>query len=101
MITNILKVADEDLLLHFTKIDLDCTIFLQRWYRCLFNREFHYIDVLILWDNLFSCNYLEINSNKLSYSIMSFIDYFSAAMIIYIREDCKHVFKISIKKGPK
>ena len=35
-----LRVLDSQLYDHFTQIDLNCSIFLQRWLRCLFNREF-------------------------------------------------------------
>ena len=35
-----LKNLDYELYSHFNKIGLNCTIFLQRWLKCIFNREF-------------------------------------------------------------
>ena len=49
-----LKILDYDLYSYFDKIGLNCTIFLQRWLKCAFNREFKLNDVLIIWDAIFS-----------------------------------------------
>ncbi len=35
-----LRILDSQFYDYFTHIDLNCSIFLQRWLRCLFNREF-------------------------------------------------------------
>ena len=81
-----LRSLDEQLYNHFKKIDLDCFVFLQRWLRCIFNREFEYEQLLILWDTIL--NYEFENKNKEKYNLI-YIDYISIAMIIRIRDDLK------------
>ena len=81
-----LRSLDEQLYNHFKKIDLDCFVFLQRWLRCIFNREFEYEKLLILWDAIL---YYEFeNKNNEKYNLI-YIDYISIAMIIRIRDDLK------------
>ena len=48
-----LKSLDNDLYAHFKKIDLNCEVFLQRYLRCIFCREFNLEDVYIIWDLVF------------------------------------------------
>jgi hypothetical protein len=91
-----LKSVDEELYNHFIKIDLNCTIFLQRWLKCIFNREFHPRDVIIFWDAILANETLEqsiLNKNTSNCNIdatpLMLIDYIAVAMINYIREDCK------------
>ena len=74
-----LKVLDKELFEHFNKIDLDCTIFLQRWIKCLFNREFELKDVLIIWDAVFATP-----SFKKGYDLLT-IDMIVLSMILRIR----------------
>ena len=87
-----LKVIDEELYSHFIKIDLNCAIFLQRWLKCIFNREFHPRDVIILWDAIISTDLNDNDSYPNEFYSLMFIDFIAVAMINYIREDCKFLF---------
>ena len=78
-----LQGIDEDLYEHFVKIDLPCTVFLQKWLRCLFNREYEYNDVLYLWDCIFAHECQDKKSEKYSFI---FVDYVALAMLIKIRD---------------
>lgn len=62
---------------------------IRRWLKCIFNREFHPRDVLVLWDAIIANDLCDsINLANESYSFM-FIDFIAVSMINYIREDCK------------
>ena len=74
-----LRVLDSQLYDHFTQIDLNCSIFLQRWLRCLFNREFQYKEVLILWDSIFAYEFSNIRNQK--YHLM-YMDFIAIAVIL-------------------
>ena len=83
-----LKIFDEELSQHFNKIDMPCTVFLQRWLKCMFSREFHSRDVILLWDSIIANDLIDSSLfPQQSYPFM-FIDLISVAMINYIREDC-------------
>ena len=47
-----LSEVDSDLYNHFLNIEVNCSIFLQKWIKCLFNREFTPENVIIIWDVL-------------------------------------------------
>ena len=81
-----LQGIDKELYEHFNKIDLPCTIVLQKWLRCLFNREYEYYDVLSLWDCIFAHEYVDRKSEKYSFI---FVDYVALAMLIKIRDMLK------------
>jgi hypothetical protein len=83
-----LKIVDDELLGHFKKIDLDCFVFLQRWLKCMFNREFHPIDVLIIWDGILTNEYEEITSNQEYKSNLIMIDYICVSMLCFLRDEC-------------
>ena len=51
---NYLHHADPELAEHLTAIEILPQIFLIRWVRLLFGREFPFEDVLALWDTLFA-----------------------------------------------
>eukprot|EP01126_Amoeba_proteus_P015766 TRINITY_DN1714_c0_g1_i1.p1 TRINITY_DN1714_c0_g1~~TRINITY_DN1714_c0_g1_i1.p1 ORF type:complete len:336 (-),score=58.82 TRINITY_DN1714_c0_g1_i1:320-1327(-) len=72
----LLRCTDPGLFTHFCDLDVEPQIYLLRWIRCLFGREFPLEQTLIIWDALFS-------SNKLS----SFVDYVAVAMLVEIREE--------------
>ena len=79
LINEKLKILDKELYTHFNKNGLDCSICLQRWLKCIFNREFELKDVMILWDDIFSS--VNINSDYVLYKI----DLIALAMILRIR----------------
>ena len=75
-----LKSIDPDLYQHFKKIQLSCTIFLQRWLKCMFDREFELKDIFTLWDAIFATP----DSQK-GYGLV-FLDYIAISMILRIRK---------------
>ena len=81
-----LKSLDNDLYTHFKKIDLNCEVFLQRWLRCIFCREFPIEDIYIIWDIIFYDYY--VNRNKEKYDFI-YMEYICIAMIFKIRDTLK------------
>ena len=79
LINEKLKILDKELYSHFNKIGLNCSICLQRWLKCIFNREFELNDVLIIWDAIFSSE--TIRDEYVLYKI----DLIALAMILRIR----------------
>ena len=75
---NYLQHADPELAEHLTAIEILPQIFLIRWLRLLFGREFPFEDVLVLWDNLFAED-----------PELDLIDMVSVAMLLRIRWQCK------------
>ena len=81
-----LKSLDNDLYSHFKRIDLNCGVFLQRWLRCIFCREFSLDDVYLIWDIILYDDYINGNTQKYSFIYM---EYLSIAMIFKIRDTLK------------
>ena len=81
-----LKSLDNDLYSHFKRIDLNCGVFLQRWLRCIFCREFSLEDVYIIWDIILCDDYINENNQKYSFIYM---EYICIAMIFKIRDTLK------------
>ncbi|OJJ51327.1 hypothetical protein ASPZODRAFT_163178 [Penicilliopsis zonata CBS 506.65] len=52
--TSMLAATDPDLSNHLQAVDILPQIFLTRWIRLLFGREFPFDDVLVVWDHLFA-----------------------------------------------
>ena len=75
-----LKAIDPDLYQHFKKIGLSCTIFLQRWLKCMFDREFELKDVFSIWDAIFATP-----DSQNGYGLV-FLDYIAISMILRIRK---------------
>jgi TBC1 domain family member 5 len=71
---DLLPQVDPDLARHLDKIDVVPQIFLIKWLRLLFGREFPFDDVLLVWDVLFA----EDTSLEL-------VDYICVAMLLRIR----------------
>ncbi|ETO14932.1 RabGAP/TBC domain-containing protein, partial [Reticulomyxa filosa] len=71
----LLKHFDLNIYAHFEKIGLQPQLYLLRWIRVLFSREFYIDQTIQLWDELFS-----------SYSLIEFIEYISIAMIYNVRD---------------
>ncbi|ETO20923.1 GTPase activator, partial [Reticulomyxa filosa] len=66
----LLKYFDLNIYAHFEKIGLQPQLYMLRWVRVLFCREFFVDQTIKLWDELFS-----------SYSLIEFIEYICMAMI--------------------
>ena len=75
-----LKSIDPDLYQHFKKIGLSCTIFLQRWLKCMFDREFELKDIFTIWDAIFATP-----DAHNGYGLV-FLDYIAISMILRIRK---------------
>ena len=75
-----LKILDKELYNHFNQIGLDCTIFLQRWLKCIFNREFELKDIYIIWDAIFATPDIKKGYNFIK------IDIIALSMILRIRD---------------
>ena len=76
----LLKSIDPDLYQHFKKIGLNCGIFLQRWLKCMFDREFDLKDIFIIWDSIFATP-----DSQNGYGLV-FLDYIAISMILRIRK---------------
>lgn len=74
---NKLEALDVQLYNHFINIQLNCSIFLQKWIKCIFNREFNPEDVILLWDVIFAYG-----------NEFEFIDYISLSIIESFRDQC-------------
>uniref|UniRef100_A0A093XE90 TBC1 domain family member 5 n=1 Tax=Talaromyces marneffei PM1 TaxID=1077442 RepID=A0A093XE90_TALMA len=70
----LLMVADHELAIHLNTIEILPQIFLTRWIRLLFGREFSFDDTLLIWDLLFA--------NGLRATL---IDHICVAMLLRIR----------------
>ena len=75
-----LKSIDPELYQHFKKIGLNCGIFLQRWLKCMFDREFDLKDIFIIWDSIFATPDVQNG-----YGLV-FLDYIAISMILRIRK---------------
>jgi hypothetical protein len=71
-----LKNIDSELFNHFVVIDLNCSLFLQKWLKCLFNREFKINEIVLLWD----CIVLIGND-------LEFIDFITVSILISLRDE--------------
>ena len=75
-----IRLQNENLFKHFKNNGIDCEIFLQKWLKCLFDREFDYKITLRIWDVLIYDN--EINDIK-DYNL---VDYICVSMIDNIKD---------------
>ena len=71
----LLKNFDITLYTHLEFLGLPPQLYMMRWIRTLFSREFYLDQTIKLWDNLF-----------LSKDILEFIDYIVVAMVHHVRE---------------
>ena len=70
----LLKKHDEQLSIHLSDIELEPQLYLLRWIRILFGREFHLEDTVTVWDAIFAFD-----------DHFGFIDHMAVAMLIFIR----------------
>ena len=78
---NYLYHADPELAEHLTAIEVLPQIFLIRWIRLVFGREFSFEDVLSLWDALFAED-----------PNLDLVDLISVSMLLRIRWQCENLF---------
>ncbi|KAJ4268535.1 hypothetical protein NW762_002598 [Fusarium torreyae] len=74
-----LQKVDPELATHLTNIEILPQIFLIRWIRLLFSREFPFEQFLVLWDTIFAVD-----------PTLELIDLICVAMLIRIRWDWAH-----------
>ena len=75
---NYLYHADPELAEHLTAIEILPQIFLIRWIRLIFGREFPFEDALALWDILFAED-----------PALELVDFISVSMLLRIRWQCE------------
>ena len=79
---SILKSTDPKLYEYLViKNEFDYFMVGQRWYRCIFSREFHYSDCLKLCDAMFCTDFTD---ESYYFSLM---EYFACAMVLYVKDD--------------
>ena len=76
-----LRLFDNRLYCHFNNVQLDCEIIVQRWLKCLFDREFHPKDVSGFWDAILCDEFLKGTKD------LELVDFMCIAMFSYIREE--------------
>ena len=79
-----LRQADPELAEHLTAIEIPPQVFLIRWIRLLFNREFSMDDVLDLWDKLFAEG-----------PTLELVDLICVCMLLRIRWQRERLFHLS------
>ncbi|GBE61590.1 TBC1 domain family member 5 homolog related, putative [Babesia ovata] len=84
--SSILKDYDPALFKHFRDIELEPHVFLMRWIRLIFSREFNVNETLCLWDAVFADHFLtNIEGERLPEFQFELIDFFAVAMMSYVR----------------
>ncbi|CAD8190226.1 unnamed protein product [Paramecium octaurelia] len=76
-----LKIIDISLFKHLKVQDVELSVFLVRWIRCMFTREFHVEDSLKVWDAIFYDYYLTEEKQWLL-----LVDCIVIAMFVYVRD---------------
>ena len=76
-----LKWQNSRLYHHFINIGIEPGVVLQRWIKCLFTREFHPQDSAVIWDAILANETMEPSGD------LSYIDYFSLAMLDFISDE--------------
>jgi hypothetical protein len=76
-----LSIRDRAVYSHFQNQNLDYGMVFQRWFKCLFKREFPFADTCTIWDYILS-NEIEKNSG-----ILLYVDYIVLAMIEYVKNN--------------
>ncbi|KAK2198221.1 bifunctional Rab-GTPase-TBC domain superfamily/Rab-GTPase-TBC domain [Babesia duncani] len=86
----ILKEYDEALYTHLKELEIEPHLFLMRWIRLLFTREFNVNESLSLWDYIFADNFIQKHDNEeIPHFQMALIEYFAVAMLLFVRDDCR------------
>ncbi|GIX64460.1 GTPase-activating protein, putative [Babesia caballi] len=84
--SRILKAYDLPLYNHLQNMEVEPHVFLMRWIRLIFSREFNVNETLHLWDAVFSDHFLTTvdcrDPPEFQYEI---IDFFAVAMMSYVR----------------
>ena len=81
IITKKLSIEDRSLFSHFQNQNLDYAMVFQRWFKCLFKREFPLPDVCLIWDYIFA------HEAENPSGILLYIDYIVLAMIVNVKNN--------------
>ena len=76
-----LSIRDRAVYSHFQNQNLDYGMVFQRWFKCLFKREFPFSDTCAIWDFILSH---EVEKNS---GILLYVDYIVLAMIEYVKNN--------------
>lgn len=71
---------------HLTKLGIEPQLFLLRWLRVLFSREFHLDDAMLLWDAVIAENGNK-ESGGVGGGVRDFIEAFAVSMLLFVRSD--------------
>ncbi|CAG9322570.1 unnamed protein product [Blepharisma stoltei] len=77
----LLQSIDRELYQHMESQKIEPQMYLQRWVRCMFTREFNMADTLVVWDSLFASLVQPIENNK----DILLMDHICVAMIVFVR----------------
>ena len=73
-----LGAVDPPLKQHLERLGIEPQLFLLRWFRVLFSREFHLDDVMRVWSAFFAAN---------ARGVRDVIEAFAAAMVLFLRAE--------------
>jgi len=85
----LLKRTDRQLYRHLVDNDVQPTLYLLRWIRLLFAREFHIDDVMTIWDHLFATSKLSTaaDAGGTCGIEIPLVDFMCLAMCLFVRSD--------------
>ena len=79
IITKKLSIQDRAIYSHFQNQNLDYAMVFQRWFKCLFKREFPIPDTCLIWD------YILAHEAEKNTGMLLYVDYIALAMIINVK----------------
>ena len=90
-----LGAVDQPLRDHLDSLGIEPPLFLLRWLRVLFTREFHLHDALHVWDATFAANAADAADASYAFDsrvstrggVRDFIEAFAVAMLLFVRAD--------------
>ena len=90
-----LGAVDKPLRDHLESLGIEPQLFLLRWLRVLFSREFHLHDALHVWDATFAANAADAADASYAFDsrastrggVRDFIEAFAVAMLLFVRAD--------------
>ena len=86
-IENALRSLDENLAKKLVKMEVEPQLYLLRWLRLGFGREFHRRDVLTLWDAIFESLSAAIGENGETMSSRDFYEGIAVSVLMTMRND--------------
>ena len=90
IVEKLLKIYDKKVYDHLKSNQVDCFIFLQRYIKCVLNREFSYVNIFRVWDAILANDVTETQSEifyEMNFNNLNFLDYMCVAMIANVREE--------------